>query len=1341
MGLAVVGEGTACGGDDDLLGRVGHRDGAQLLGHDLVVTGLGSAVEGELVGVLGAADLGLGTDGLEAIGLALDDALDRAVGHGVGGAVVDEGVGAGRDGQRGGRDLIGTGDGAGVVAFAGDGHGDGTGDVGEVVGAVGDRVVGALGKRLLTVGHGRRPLVGLAIVDDVLGRVDAHAVLVGGGDVLGRDAEVAEGLGRDLVVAGLGAAPRNRIGVLCAADLGDGTVGLDRCGLAVLETIERPAVGLGKRRSVIGLGGRCSGDAQRSRRDHAGHVDAAVVVPLTGHGHADGADIGRVLREGQLVVGALSEDVAVLVRDGGLLLLRSSVVDDVRRRLDPDAPVGRVVRVDGLGGHGEGAEVLGDGVVGLLGRAGPVDGVGVVALLAADLGLGAGHAEVQGLAVLEALVGRVRRVGRERGAVVNLGRARRGHRERGGGHLDDAVDPPDVELGRDILALSVADNEFVGRGGDVVGRDVGRVRRGLSGLDGVALGQLAHRDGSAVGLAVVGEGAARGGDDDLLGALGDGQGADALRIELVVLGHLVAREVERVAVAGGADLGLGAGHREGGVGGVDKALDLAGGGERLAVVDLGVGLGRDRVPLRVDLVGAGDLAGVVAEALDRHGDEAGNVGTVLGAVRHRVVSACDEGLVVVLDGRGPGLVVAVVRDVGGGVDAHAVLVGGRDVLGLDRELAEAGLDAEVAGSEAILPAVGDRVRDLALGNGSHPTGSLEVVDLALEELGRAGDAHRGVALRLAGVGELTRVGAEGDRGGRDLIGTRHRSGVVALAGDGHGDGVGDVGEVVGAVGHVVVGALDELAAGLVGDGRDPLVLVAVVDDVARAVDLDAVIGARRRVVRVDGLGGHREGAVNLADLVVVQVGVLPGLNHVSVRRAAHGGLLAAEVVGKALAIDKRALGHISLVLGKRRAVINLGVARRGNGHGTPGDLKGRLAGGNVTELVGHVLACGVLDGIGVDFRGGVADISDGALGRGLERIAGGQPVRGHARARELGAVIRLAGALGHYDDASRALGDFEGAGLLGDGVVGLLGVVVPVDGIGIGARANGGLGAGHGERRGLAVDKAGDLALGGESGAVVLLARAARRHVERGGRDLDRAGLLGDVELIRNVLALRVDDDELVDVSGNILANGHIGCCRVGVSRLDRVALGQAGHGDVDAVRLAVIDAAVVTGSGNDDIGGLGNGEGTEPLADGVVGLLGSSGPIDGVGVGAGADFGLGAGRPEVGGLAVDETGDVAPCGERLPVVDLRAGRGPHVQRSRSDLVLHFDAACIVALAGHGHGHGPGIGLVGREGEVIVDTLLKGLLAVLDLRLLGLLGAVVRDVRKRADRHLVVLVV
>ena len=343
----------------------------------------------------------------------------------------------------------------------------------------------------------------------------------------------------------------------------------------------------------------------------------------------------------------------------------------------------RVVRVDGLARHRQGAEALGHLVVGLLGGAVPVDGVGVGA--AARLGLGAGGPEGCRLAGDEAgdraLVG-------ERRAIVGLGGARGGDLHGCRGHDDGAGVDGDVELVGDVLTLGVADDELVRRGGHA-GGDVGR-GGGRGGLgDDVALGQRAHRDGGAVGLAVVDEGAAAHVDDDLLGGLGNDQVANGRAGERVVglLGG--AGPLKAVDVLARADLALGARDLEVDRLAVDEAVDAAVGGEDAAVVDLGRG-----------------------------------------------------------------------------------------------------------------------------------------------------------------------VGGDGVRRWRDLIGTRHRSGVVGLAGDGHGDGAGDVGEVVGSVGHVVVGALDELAAGLVGDGRDPLVLVAVVDDIARAVDPDAVIGARRRVVRVDQRRGR-----------------------------------------------------------------------------------------------------------------------------------------------------------------------------------------------------------------------------------------------------------------------------------------------------------------------------------------------------------------------------------------------------------------------------------------------------------------------------------------------------
>ena len=76
-----------------------------------------------------------------------------------------------------------------------------------------------------------------------------------------------------------------------------------------------------------------------------------------------------------------------------------------------------------------------------------------------------------------------------------------------------------------------------------------------------------------------------------------------------------------------------------------------------------------------------------------------------------------------------------------------------------------------------------------------------------------------------------------------------------------------------------------------------------------------------------------------------------------------------------------------------------------------------------------------------------------------------------------------------------------------------------------------------------------------------------------GGRDLDGAGLLLDIQLAGDILALGVDDDQLVDRSGHARLVGRIGGRGVGVRGLHRIALGQAGHGHVDAVGLAVVDA------------------------------------------------------------------------------------------------------------------------------------------------------------------------
>ena len=173
------------------------------------------------------------------------------------------------------------------------------------------------------------------------------------------------------------------------------------------------------------------------------------------------------------------------------------------------------------------------------------------------------------------------------------------------------------------------------------------------------------------------------------------------------------------------------------------------------------------------------------------------------------------------------------------------------------------------------------------------------------------------------------VGAQGNRSRRDLIGAGHGAGVVALAGDGNGDGTSNIGEVglgltLGVrIGNVVIGARDQDFVVLVGNGRHPLVLIGVIGDVRGAVDFNTVVYARRRVIRVNGLSGHGQGAIVLGDLVVVEIGALSGADGIGIGGATHRGLLATELIREAFALCERTRGHVGLVLRKRRAVVDL----------------------------------------------------------------------------------------------------------------------------------------------------------------------------------------------------------------------------------------------------------------------------------------------------------------------------------------------------------------------------------------------------------------------------------
>ena len=228
-------------------------------------------------------------------------------------------------------------------------------------------------------------------------------------------------------------------------------------------------------------------------------------------------------------------------------------------------------------------------------------------------------------------------------------------------------------------------------------------------------------------------------------------------------------------------------------------------------------------------------------------------------------------------------------------------------------------------------------------------------------------------------------------------------------------------------------------------------------------------------------------------------------------------------------------------------------------------------------------------------------------------------------------------------------------------VIGLLGRARPLDGVRVLACAHLGLAAGYLQIGGFALKKTLDLAAHRKRGAVIHLGCRLGGHRIRGRLDDDGAGLPLDVQPLGDVDALGVDDGQLVDLGGH----GPIGdVCRrgLGAGGLHRVALGQAGHGHVDAVGLAVVGARVAAGGRDDLAVVLGDGELAEVLGDLVVRRLGGGAlglPVDGVRVDALADGGLGAGGREGRGLAVHEALDGALGGQGLAVVGpLGARRG-----------------------------------------------------------------------------------
>ena len=580
----------------------------------------------------------------------------------------------------------------------------------------------------------------------------------------------------DDVVGSIDIAPRDAIGVLRAAHLGLATGSGRRDAILALQALDRQ-LAVRELAAVVDLRVAARGHRQRRGRDAVRALDAAGEVALADDGRGHLADVLHVAGKGKLVIEALHQRPAVLIDHFGLEALVGAVVHRVGQIADRHAAErAGVIGVDGLCRHRQRAEVFLDRVVRRLRATVPNQLIAVHAR--ADLGLAAGGLEGGGLAVHEA--GDLA-LSRQRITIVGLGGDRGGHRQLRRLDLDGAVDELDVEPRGDVLALGVLDDEHVGRCRHLAVGDVLRACRGLGGLKRVALGQGANRYGGAMGRTVVGERAARGGHNHLVGGLGDGQLADGLGLKPVVRPFRRAAPLDPVRVVARADLGLAADQLERDGLAVHQAVDLAAGGQGLAVIGLVGAFGGHRQRCGRNLVCHVNAAGVVALAGHGHRDGA-RVGRVPG-VRQLVVDALDQRLIAVLHDRLLLLGLAAVHDVGRSLDGH---IRRSDLLGRDAQHALILGNGVVVSVEALAFDVGDRVRHLAVGNVGGAARGTDVGDLAVDEAlvtellpaGHLGPGERGTVKHLRGAVALQIDRALGDG---QLLRAVHIALVVAQA--------------------------------------------------------------------------------------------------------------------------------------------------------------------------------------------------------------------------------------------------------------------------------------------------------------------------------------------------------------------------------------------------------------------------------------------------------------------------------------------------------------------------------------------------------------------------------
>ena len=716
-------------------------------------------------------------------------------------------------------------------------------------------------------------------------------------------------------------------------------------------------------RAVVLLIARVGGKRHLALGDLVLLGHRAGVVTGASDGHGNGADVlevggvGAVALVGNGVVGASNQGVAVGVLDLGYPLVVLGIVLIVAGIVDRHALVGRVrvlgigARHDGLLGHLKGAVDISNVVVADLGRGAVLGNKGVAA--GALLDLGARELVVEGLATHKAgLLGRIRRSRNmldQRLAVIDLEGIARGQGHRAGGNSQGA-------LGLGVDTAKVAGHVIASGVEDLEGVDlsVALALIGLGALEGVARGEAAGdaRD-SGRGVLALKRGAvvnlARAGGDDIdrSGVRRHFKLADGLVSNGVVgrLGVVAPRNL--VAVAALANHGLRAlGHKGCGLV-ANKARDLAAGSQRRAVVLLLGRVGLDRKLGRLDLNGAvvvGDL-----EVL-------GHVDT-LGVLDNQVVCGGSDALAVGVGSRG-------VRSGLGGVPSRQI--SHRD--GRAVRQAVIGEGATSGGHHDLVLALGhgqraELLRDLvvALLGGAGPVDLVPVGAVANGGLRTSHREGRGLVVDktvdgaggsqgLAVICPARRLGNNAQLRLIDLVRAVKATRVVALTGDGHGNGAVDVGEVgTVAVANLVIGALDQGLLAVLNN-RDPLVLLAVIGHVTRVVDGDAAGFVR---VGDDGLGGDRQRALVLGlDVVVALLSGTPG-DGVAVLGRADVGLGAISHNCSGLAVNKTGEAIVRGRGGQRRAVVDLGRARRAYLQRSLGNLIGLGDGASIVALAGN----------------------------------------------------------------------------------------------------------------------------------------------------------------------------------------------------------------------------------------------------------------------------------------------------------------------------------------------------------------------------------------------------